>query len=181
MRHARQPEPASRVPQAGQASNSDNARGMLMASSCRNTGSVVSASAADYHLQVPVDACREYHLVDRAGPGGRVVLRQDPGDGTRLLVMSAYRGPALPAAVANPRIESGGGHGIWRLIGDHGCITFHASAVDVIETRPALYESLHRRFTLAPRDRLALRVLLALLRLPGGARLLRRWQARRGA
>ncbi len=139
----------------------------------------MGASAADYHLQMSVDASLEYQLVDRAGPGGRVVFRQDSGDWTRLLVMSGYRGPALPAAIANPRIESGGGHGTWRLLGDHGSITFGASAIDAIETRPALYESLHRRFALAARDRLVLRILLALLRLPGGARLLRRWHARR--
>lgn len=45
--------------------------------------------------------------------------------------------------------------------------------------RPDLYQELHRPFALRTGDRLAARVLLALLRLPGGARLLRAWHARR--
>lgn len=49
----------------------------------------------------------------------------------------------------------------------------------VVETRPDLYEVLHRPFALGAGDRLAARALLALLRLPGGARLLRAWHARR--
>ena len=49
----------------------------------------------------------------------------------------------------------------------------------VVATRPDLYEKLHRPFALGAGDRLAARALLALLRLPGGARLLRAWHARR--
>jgi hypothetical protein len=39
---------------------------------------------------------------------------------------------------------------------------------------------LHRAFALSRADRLAVRVLLGLLRLPGGSRLLRLWHSRRG-
>ena len=50
-----------------------------------------------------------------------------------------------------------------------------------IVARPDLYLQLHRPFALGRGERLAARVLLALLRLPGGARLLRRWHASRSA
>ncbi len=50
-----------------------------------------------------------------------------------------------------------------------------------IVARPELYAELHRPFALGRGERLAARVLLALLRLPGGAALLRRWHASRGA
>ena len=50
-----------------------------------------------------------------------------------------------------------------------------------IIARPELYAELHRPFALGLGERLAARVLLALLRLPGGAGLLRRWHANRGA
>ena len=152
-----------------------------MRASCRNAGLVVTARAAVYHSRMPRTAPREYRLVDRAGPGQRVVLRQDAGDETRFFVMSGYRGPALPAAIANARIESRGGRDAWRLAGDQASFDFEARAVDEIETRPSLYAGLHRPFALAAGDRLAVRVLLALLRLPGGPRLLRLWHARRSA
>ncbi len=50
-----------------------------------------------------------------------------------------------------------------------------------IVSRPDLYAALHRPFALGRGERLAARILLALLRLPGGASLLRRWHATRGA
>jgi hypothetical protein len=51
--------------------------------------------------------------------------------------------------------------------------------VDRIEMRPWRFDELHRPFALGAGDRLAVRILLALLRLPGGAKLLRLWHARR--
>ncbi len=48
-----------------------------------------------------------------------------------------------------------------------------------IETRPSMFEPLHRPFALGAGDRLAARALLALLRFPGGARVLRLWHAKR--
>lgn len=50
-----------------------------------------------------------------------------------------------------------------------------------IVERPELYAGLHRPFALGRGERLAARFLLALLRLPGGAGLLRRWHARRAS
>lgn len=48
-----------------------------------------------------------------------------------------------------------------------------------VVARPDLFAELHRPFSLGRGERLAARTLLALLRLPGGARLLRRWHAKR--
>jgi hypothetical protein len=179
MRQAMQAGPLSGVPQAGQASNSASAGEKLMRASCRNPGWVVTARAADYHLRMPVSASREYRLVDRAGPGERVVLREEAGDRAGLLVVSGYRGPSLPAAITNARIEPRSGRDAWRLAGEQGYFDFEARAVDEIETCPSLYSGLHRPFALAAGDRFAVRVLLALLRLPGGPRLLRLWHAGR--
>jgi hypothetical protein len=54
------------------------------------------------------------------------------------------------------------------------------SRFQIVE-RPDLYAELHRPFELRAGERMAARVLLALLRLPGGARLLRAWHAKRSA
>jgi hypothetical protein len=51
--------------------------------------------------------------------------------------------------------------------------------IERIEMRPSLFAELHRPFALGAGERLAARALLALLRLPGGARLLRAWHAGR--
>ena len=57
----------------------------------------------------------------------------------------------------------------------------NASAEFQIVERPELFAMLHQRFALGRGERMAARMLLALLRLPGGAGLLLRWHARRGA
>lgn len=51
--------------------------------------------------------------------------------------------------------------------------------VERIETRPSLFEPLHRPFAPGTGELLVARALLALLRLPGGASLLCRWHAMR--
>jgi hypothetical protein len=56
----------------------------------------------------------------------------------------------------------------------------NASVDFQIVERPGLYAALHQPFALGRGERMAARVLLALLRLPGGAGLLLRWHARRG-
>lgn len=125
------------------------------------------------------DASRRYRLIERRGPAGRLVLRHEGGDGARLIVCSGFAGPELPATVTDPRIESAG-DGRWRLRCGEGEFEFRARAVEELEQRPALYLPLHRAFALRTPDRLAVRFLLALLRLPGGSRLLRLWHDRRG-
>jgi hypothetical protein len=98
-----------------------------------------------------------------------------------LIVISGFQGPALPAQLTSPAIElASGAAGEWRLTCAEGEFRFRARAVDQLTERPALFTPLHRPFALSGADRLAVRVLLWLLRLPGGARLLRFWHARRG-
>jgi hypothetical protein len=143
-------------------------------------GPVVTETRADYHLRMGSASVATFRLIERSGPGQRAVLRREDGSGEHLLVIAGYRGSALPDAIAHPRVTSLGGSR-WSLDGDDRAIQFDARTVDEIEVRPALYSELHRRFAPGAGDRLAVRILLALLRLPGGAGLLRRWHARKGA
>jgi hypothetical protein len=110
-------------------------------------------------------------------------LRNDAGDYRRFIDIARYQGPALPAALTDPVVEALGDPDrtprSWRISCAEGRFEFQALAVERIEERAALYEPLHRPFRLSTSDRLALRVLLWLLRLPGGTGLLRRWHARR--
>ena len=124
------------------------------------------------------DAPSVYRLTERRGPAGRIVLRCDAGACVRLIVCSGYEGPELPATVTSPVIDGGAGQR-WLLRCAEGSFEFRARAVERIEERPALYEPLHRSFALSATDRVALRALLALLRLPGGTRLLRFWHSHR--
>jgi hypothetical protein len=122
-----------------------------------------------------------FHVVERSGPGGRLVLRGQARDAVHWLVISEFQGPELPAQLTDPAIESASGAaGVWHLRCAEGEFQFGARAVDRLATRPALFTPLHRSFALSGTDRLAVRVLLWLLRLPGGARLLRHWHAQRG-
>lgn len=124
-----------------------------------------------------------FETVERNGPGGRLVLRCCSNGDLRRFVISGYDGPPLPAALADamiePRSDAGGARDGWCLRSREGVFPFRARAVDVVEERPALYQPLHRSFVLSATDRFALRILLWMLRLPGGARLLRRWHAGR--
>ena len=109
------------------------------------------------------------------------MLREDAQDGSKFVVISGFRGSPLPDTISDPRVESRDGLESWRMTASQGTFDFEARAVDEIEARPSLFETLHKPFALTVRDRFAVRCLLALLRLPGGARLLRRWHARRSA
>ena len=68
-----------------------------------------------------------------------------------------------------------------RAEGDADLVVHGAQGTDRIEMRPSLFTELHRPFALGTGERFAARCLLALLRLPGGTRLLRAWHARRGS
>jgi hypothetical protein len=79
-------------------------------------------------------------------------------------------------AIAAPRVEHR-----TEANGDAELVVHGARSVDHVALRPSLFRELHRPFELGAGERLAARGLLALLRLPGGAKLLRAWHARRGA
>ncbi|MGQ0430390.1 MAG: hypothetical protein ACT4UQ_10700 [Gammaproteobacteria bacterium] len=120
-----------------------------------------------------------FRIVKQDGPGGRLVLEAPTAAGRRRIVVAGYEGPALPASLRDPVIDAGAAAGQWRLSAAEGTFGFHARTIDRIDERPRLYEPLHLPFALSGTDRAAVRVLLWLLRLPGGARLLRRWHAGR--
>lgn len=141
---------------------------------------MVTECAADYHLQMPATELHRYRLIERTGPGRRVRWLAGEGDARAMIVASGYEGAEPPSELTGPRFESRGA-GEWRTASREGPFEFPARAVDVIEMRPVLFAALHRPFALAARERLAARCLLALLRLPGGARLLRNWHAKRSA
>jgi hypothetical protein len=108
---------------------------------------------------------------------GRVVLEAEaPAAG--FVVVSGYDGPALPSRLVAAVLEPVGPRA-WRLSTDEGAVEFRARGMEVLAPQPALFDKLLAPFALKPRDRRLVRVLLKLLRLPGGAWLLRRWHARR--
>jgi hypothetical protein len=114
---------------------------------------------------------------------GPLRFRSDAGERRRTLLIARFQGPQLPATLTDPVIEWIGDASRmpqgWRLTSAEGRFEFRAHAVEQMDEWPSLYEPLHRSFRLSASDRLAVRVLLWLLRLPGGAALLRRWHAHR--
>jgi hypothetical protein len=156
-----------------------------MHASCRNAAPVVAVIAAVYHSRMPAAEITNAHrVVERDGPAGRRILERRTTVGRERIVVANARGVAWPDTLSNAAVEplerpADGRH--WRLSSDEGMFEFEARAVDRVEERPGLYAPLHRRFALSTMDRLGVRALLWLLRLPGGARLLRRWHARRNA
>jgi hypothetical protein len=125
-------------------------------------------------------------IVFRVEPGpaaGSIRFRGSGRHGDRFLDFAQYDGPKLPAVLTDPVVEvlscSDRAQTNWRVSCTEGQFEFRAIAVQQIEECQAFYEPLHRRFRLSGSDRLAVRVLLWLLRLPGGAALLRRWHAHR--
>jgi len=115
-----------------------------------------------------------YRIASR-GPAGRLVLRGATADRAELLVIAGYRGPALPDVLTKPTLAAAGSDR-WRLTASEGAFDFSARGVDRIVLRPALFRPLHSRFALSRADRIAVRVLLRMLRFPGGTRILRWWQ-----
>jgi hypothetical protein len=143
---------------------------------------VVTPVAADYHLPMSVaENPNDYRLVERDGPAGRRVLERRAADGRELLVIARCRGGAWPDRLSDAILRPQASDGRWRLTSTEGSFEFETSGIDRVSLRPGLYGPLHERFALNAWDRLAIRVLLAFLRLPGGAKLLRRWHSRRNA
>lgn len=93
-------------------------------------------------------------------------------------VIVGYEGPPLPQRLSEARLERAG-PGAWRLSSAEGDFAFNARGLERLEPQPALFDGLLAPFALRARDRTLVGVLLKLLRLPGGAWLLRRWHSRR--
>ena len=120
-------------------------------------------------IQAAADAA-SVSLVARSSPGLQVVI-------------AGYRGPVLPRQIHAPRlqpIDTTAELRAWRLSCREGEFPFMARGVEHHEALPQLFDPLLAEFSLRPRDRTVVRVLLRLLRLPGGAWLMRAWHASRG-
>ena len=141
---------------------------------------MVAPIAGDYSQPMSADTTAPvYSLIERDGPCARRVLRSEAADDLQLIVIAGFRGPALPERLTRPEILGGGAGQGWRISSAEGVFEFHARAVDRIDCRAALYRPLHTRFSLSVGGRVATRLLLRALRLPGGARMLRWWQSLR--
>ncbi len=108
---------------------------------------------------------------------GRIVFEAAGAEGPAR-VFVGYDGPSLPSRLEAARLEQLGPGGAWRLSGAEGSFDFHARGLEVLDPQPELFNDLLVPFALGPRDRTLVGVLLKLLRLPGGAWLLRRWHSR---
>lgn len=132
-------------------------------------------------MMIEASAARVFRPVHKGGPAGLVVLQGRTQDAIHWLVIAGFEGSALPAQLTNPAIAPvPGAADSWRLSCDEGDFSLRARSVDRLEERPALFAPMHRRFALSRSDRVAVRVLLWLLRVPGGARMLRHWHEQRG-
>ena len=140
-------------------------------------------AAVVYSPAMPESGESHVYRREPGHPADPLRYRNDADNRRRLLVIAQYQGPELPKALTNPVVDAVGNpdqalHS-WRIRCTEGRFEFRAFAVEQLEECPALYEPLHRPFRLSASDRLAVRVLLWLLRIPGGAALLRRWHAHR--
>jgi hypothetical protein len=110
------------------------------------------------------------------------VLRIVPAEGGAgpefMLARSSGELPSGP--LHDPQLEAVAGTGRWRLACREGNFEFTSAGLEVQQPLPGLFEPMLAGFALRKRDRRVVRWLLRLLRLPGGARLLSAWHARRG-
>ena len=124
-----------------------------------------------------------YRVLRSAEPARTLVLAPEPAGSGPRFVIAGWSGGDLPAVVSRPRLErlaDEGASGRFRLSCAEGRFEFGALGVEVLEDRTGLFDVPLAEFALRPRDRSVVRWLLRLLRLPGGARLLRAWHTRRG-
>lgn len=108
---------------------------------------------------------------------GRVVL-ESRAPGAAVVFVTGYAGLPLPPGLDDAALEPVG-PGTWRLTSAGVTFDFAARGMDVLQPQPGLFDELLAPFALKRRERRLVGVLLRLLRLPGGAWLLRRWHSRR--
>ena len=132
---------------------------------------------------MPIATYQRSFRREDAGEGRRLVLRSEQSpvvelcfDGVRLSDV-----PALCSTLVLDTPVSGEGEGVrrWRLEVAGASHHVEARALRIHEARPLLFSSSLQRFALSAHERRVGLVLVRLLRLPGAARLLRWWHARR--
>lgn len=116
--------------------------------------------------------------VSRAG--ALVIAPVQDRAGAPRFSLGSYAGALPPATLHDPRLERLDQAGRWRLVCREGSFEFSSRGLEVHEPLPGLFDEALAEYALRARDRSVVRWLLRLVRLPGGARLLRAWQARRG-
>ena len=110
-----------------------------------------------------------------------VALESQASAGLRVLV-SGFRGTPLPPVLHDPQLQPDPGladRGDWRVSCREGEFRFSARGVEHHEALPGFFDPMLAGYALRSRDRVVVRVLLRLLRLPGGAWLMRAWHASR--
>jgi hypothetical protein len=123
-----------------------------------------------------------FMVIPAAADAATVSLAAEASPGLQV-VITGYRGPVLPRRIHDPRLRPTGettDPGAWRLSCPEGEFAFTARGVEHHQALPGLFDPLLAGFSLRARDRTVVRVLLRLLRLPGGAWLMRAWHASRG-
>lgn len=115
------------------------------------------------------------------GTGSNWIL-EPTGGGQPRLVIAGYSGEPLPPRLTDPRLHPAGpreGNSHWRLTCAGGQHAFEARGIEMLEPRPRLFDASLAPHALRTRDRAIVSLLLKLLRLPGGAWLLRAWHVSR--
>jgi hypothetical protein len=114
-----------------------------------------------------------------SGAGTLVMAPVGEGVGRSRLLCFGYDGEAVPSSVHDPRVERLAASGDWRLICREGSFDFRARGVEAHQALPTFFDAMLGEYALRSRDKAVVRWLLRLLRLPGGAKLLQAWHARR--
>lgn len=146
------------------------AAGLALGAATRRAGIVVAVAKIEV----------KGRFARRPSPAGRATYVPAAG-GRQWIDVAGWMAGDLPDTLQDPCFvppQEAGDR--WRLTHVHGTGEFVAAGVVLFEPAPTLLGPLTAPFALKAGERRAARVLLSLLRLPGGARLLRAWHARRG-
>jgi hypothetical protein len=123
-----------------------------------------------------------YRVVRPARPGRALVLAPDEGVAAETYVFADCDAGEIPDRLHGLLVEEAGAGGErtrWELACDEGRFTLAGRGLEVLVPEPLLFDELLAPFGLRERDRTVVGWLLGLLRLPGGAWLLRAWHTRR--
>lgn len=125
----------------------------------------------------PVVAAGAFRSRPLDGAPGTWILEPFESDQPRL-VIAGHVGPPFPETLNGLDLRAVS-DGRWRLLCREGQFEFAARLVERLEPLPQLFDPLLAPHALRARDRARVGILLKLLRLPGGAWLLRAWHASR--
>lgn len=123
------------------------------------------------------------HRVIRPARAGRpLVLAPNAGTRIETYVFSDCEADGIPDRLHGLLVEEVGSRGNrarWELACEEGRFALEGRGLEVLAAEPHLFDELLTPFALRARDRKVVGWLLRLLRLPGGAWLLRAWHTRR--